>query len=302
MLPRSLTTLAGRPPWLLLALVLSTLGNGDQLAAAGSESASTNSLAVMTFNLRYASTNPPHAWPQRRPVVKACIETSAPDLVGTQEGLYQQLKDIAADLPDYEWVGLGRDGGSRGEFMAVFYRRARFEPVEYDHFWLSDTPHVIGSSTWGNTNRRMVTWVRFRDRNTQREFYFWNTHLDHAIQAAREKGAELIRQRVDELKLKLPVVLVGDFNAVAGVNPAYPILVNTNGFTDSWVVARERRQESINSFHNFEGPKPGGQRIDWILFRGAFTVDSAEIVTFTQNGQYPSDHFPVLAILQIPSQ
>lgn len=187
-----------------------------QSAASSPKAEAALSLCVMTFNLRYASATPPNAWPQRRPVMKACLEQYNPDLIGTQEGLYPQLKDIAADLPGYAWIGTGRDGGSRGEFMAVFYRRERFEPVEFDHFWLSDTPNVIASSTWGNTNRRMVTWVRFRDRANGREFYFWNTHLDHALQPAREKAAALIRERVDALKTRLPVLLVGDFNAEAG--------------------------------------------------------------------------------------
>jgi endonuclease/exonuclease/phosphatase family metal-dependent hydrolase len=256
-------------------------------------------LVVMTFNLRYASDTPPNAWPQRRPVMKACVEQAKPDLIGTQEGVYRQLKDIAADLPDYAWLGTGRDGGSRGEFMAIFYRRTRFEPLEYDHFWLSDTPDVIGSSTWGNTNRRMVTWVKFRDRESGGEFYFWNTHLDHALQPAREKGAALIRSRVDLLKTALPVILVGDFNAVAADNPAYDTLVKDGGFKDTWFLAGERRNAGISSFHNFKGPQPGGQRIDWILVRGAVAVSASEVVTFRQGDQFPSDHFPVVAWLTL---
>lgn len=230
--------------------------------------------------------------------MKACIERFAPDLVGTQEGLYHQLKDLAADLPDYAWIGAGRDGGSRGEFMAIFYRTARFEPLEYDHFWLSDTPNVIGSSTWGNTCRRMVTWVRFRDKRTSIEFYFLNTHLDHEVQLAREKGADLIRTRVESLHTSLPVILVGDFNAAAGANKAYEILVGPDAFQDLWLDARERRNDGINTFHGFTGPKQGGVRIDWILGRGIAEVIAAETVTFVQNGQYPSDHFPVVAWLR----
>jgi endonuclease/exonuclease/phosphatase family metal-dependent hydrolase len=258
-----------------------------------------DTLCVMTFNLRYASPNPPHAWSQRRPVMKACIERVSPDLIGTQEGLYAQLKDVAADLPAYGWIGLGRDGGSRGEFMAVFYRRERFEPLEYDHFWLSDTPNVVASSTWGNTNRRMVTWARFRDRETGQEFYFWNTHLDHAIQVAREKGAALIRERVEALKTKLPVLLVGDFNAEAGANKAYDILGGQDGLQDLWSAATERRNEGLNTFHDFAGPKPGKVRIDWILGRGVASVSAAEIVTFSENGEFPSDHFPVVVWLTL---
>ncbi len=256
-------------------------------------------LTVATYNLRYASDTPPNAWPQRRPLMKACLEAIQPDLIGTQEGLYRQLKDLAADLPEYDWIGTGRDGGSRGEFMAIFYRRARFEPLEYDHFWLSDTPELIASSTWGNTNRRMVTWVRFRDRESGVEFYFWNTHLDHALQEAREKAARLIRERVGALKTRLPVLLVGDFNAVAGANPVYDLLVREGGFQDTWHLARERRNAEYNTFNGFAPPRREGQRIDWILVRGEAEVAWSEIVTFARDGRFPSDHFPVVARLRL---
>src|SRR5688572_1421312 len=105
------------------------------LPGRAAEDAPAASLCVMTFNLRYASDRPPNAWPQRRPVMKECIASVKPDLIGTQEGVYPQLKELSSDLPAYAWIGLGRDGGSRGEFMAIFYRRDRFEPLEFDHFW-----------------------------------------------------------------------------------------------------------------------------------------------------------------------
>jgi endonuclease/exonuclease/phosphatase family metal-dependent hydrolase len=228
---------------IMLWLIAAVLG-ASALPVAGAEP----EITVMTYNLRYASDTPPNAWAQRRPVMKACVESVKPEVFGTQEGLYRQLKDLAADLPAYDWIGTGRDGGSRGEFMAVFYRRERLEPLEFDHFWLSDTPAVIGSSTWGNTNRRMVTWVRFRDRLSGAEFYFWNTHLDHALQPAREKGAALIRDRVRALNTKLPVLLVGDFNATAGANPAYDLLVKDGDFRDTWHLAAERFNADYNTF------------------------------------------------------
>ncbi len=256
-------------------------------------------LGVMTFNLRYASPTPPNAWPTRRPVMKACIEKYAPDIFGTQEGVYHQLKELASDLPDYSWIGLGRDGGSRGEFMAVFYRTDRFEPMAYDHFWLSDTPEVMGSSTWGHSNRRMVTWVRFKDRRDGSEFHFWNTHLDHEVQPAREKAADLIRSRIAKLDTKLPLLLVGDFNAVAGANKTYDILTADGFFRDTWKLAGERRNETHNSFTGFGTPKMDGKRIDWILLRGQASVRATEIVTFEQGGQFPSDHFPVMTWLTL---
>lgn len=255
-------------------------------------------LRLMTYNLRYASPQGPEAWPLRRPAMKALLEEQAPDLMGTQEGVYGQLRDLASDLPAHDWIGTGRDGGSRGEFMAVFYRRDRFEPLAYDHFWLSDTPEVIGSSTWGNPNRRMVTSVQFRDRRTGLEFQLWNTHLDHALQPAREKGAALIRTRLARLPSSDRVILMGDFNAVATRNVVYEALTREIGFTDSWFSAARRRNETLNSFNGFGKSTFNSARIDWILYRGAAEVSLAEVVDLAPGGRQPSDHFPVVARLR----
>jgi len=258
-------------------------------------------LCVMTYNLRYASPNPPNDWPTRRPLVHEVIQRAAPDVLGTQEGLYDQLQEIASDLPEYSWVGVGRDDGQlKGEFMAVFYRKARLEPLATNYFWLSDTPEVPGSTTWGNSNRRMVTCLKFRDRATGSEFYLWDTHFDHQIQLAREKSAELVRRRVAELEPALPVILTGDFNAAAGSNRAYRMLTEDKFFTDAWLAARERKGEGVGTFNNFKAAVPNGPRIDWILTRGGPVADRAEIITLTRNGQFPSDHFPVVVWLQLP--
>ena len=281
----------------LLALLPATGATCE--SAAGQAGAEAVSLCVMTFNLRYASPKPPNSWPERRPVMRNCIRRTAPDLIGTQEGLYEQLKDLAAELREYAWIGLGREGGSRGEFMAVFYLRDRFEPIGFDHFWLSDTPDVVGSSTWGNTNRRMVTWVRFRELRSGMEFYFWNTHLDNAVELARQKGAALIVERAGRLKTDLPIVLTGDFNATAGDSRPYEILVKEGGFADTWLSASERLNEKFNTFHGYKTPVQEASRIDWILARGAVTASKTEIATCSEKGQYPSDHFPVVAWLTL---
>jgi endonuclease/exonuclease/phosphatase family metal-dependent hydrolase len=255
-------------------------------------------LCVMSFNLRYASSQPPNSWSERRPVMSACIRHLAPDILGTQEGLYEQLKDLASDLAEYSWIGLGREGGSRGEFMAVFYRRDRFEPLAFDHFWLSDTPEVIGSSTWGNSNRRMVTWVRFKERTSGREFIFLNTHFDHQIEIARQKSASLVVERVRKMQAGLPIVLTGDFNSPAGTGKAYEVLTGEGGFADTWKLAGRRVNEKLSTFHGYKQPVESGIRIDWILALGNVGVEKAEIITFSEHGQFPSDHFPIAAWLK----
>ncbi len=253
-------------------------------------------LSVMTYNLRYASDTPPNAWSQRLPVALAMLRKHQPDVIGTQEALYRQVKDLDAGLPDYAWIGLGRDGGSRGEFMAVFYRAKRLEPLAFDHFWLSETPEVIASTSWRTACRRMVTWVKFRDRETKRQFYFVNTHFDHRSKLAREKSAELVARRLAELPGAgtLPIVLVGDFNARAESSKPYETLTRQGGFSDAWPAAK-KRGELVSTFHGYRGPRKDGSRIDWILCKGPVTVLSSEIITFAKDGQYPSDHFPVIA-------
>jgi endonuclease/exonuclease/phosphatase family metal-dependent hydrolase len=250
-------------------------------------------LRLMTYNLRYATLKGPEAWPDRRPAMKTLLKQYAPDLMGTQEGVYFQLRELASDLPEYDWIGTGRDGGSRGEFMAIFYRRERFEPLAYDHFWLSDTPEVIGSSTWGNPNRRMVTSVHFRERQTGKEFHLWNTHLDHALQPAREKGAALIQKRLAKLPPSDRVILMGDFNAVATRNSVYDALTKDIGFTDTWFAAAQRKNETLNSFNGFGKSTFNSARIDWILCRGEAEIPWSEVADLTPGGRQPSDHFPV---------
>ncbi|MBN1997335.1 endonuclease/exonuclease/phosphatase family protein [candidate division KSB1 bacterium] len=248
----------------------------------------------MTYNLRYASAEGPNNWPSRRPVMVELIQNIQPDILGTQEGLFTQLKDLQQDLTGYQWIGLGREGGSFGEFMAIFYCK-RFDVMEYDHFWLSDTPKVIGSTTWGNTNRRMVTWILFLDKTSNRRFYVINTHFDHQIEKARINSAELLVKFLAELDPSMPVFLLGDFNAIAQDSEPYRILVEKTDMQDSWLTADSRTGEGLNTFNGFSaGPHNEGKRIDWILYRGKVRFVKLSIVDFQRQDQYPSDHFPVV--------
>jgi endonuclease/exonuclease/phosphatase family metal-dependent hydrolase len=251
-----------------------------------------STLRVMSFNLRYASEAEPNSWAARRPVMAQLLLTELPAIIGTQEGLYPQLLDIAHDLPDhYDWVGLGRAGGSHDEFMTIFFDTLRLQPLEFDHHWLSATPDVVGSKSWGNNVIRMVTWIRFADRRTGRQFVAVNTHFDHESENSRLRSAEFVRDRINALTL--PVVVTGDFNAAAGTSPSYEILTNGARLADSWLVG-PRTTPAYGTFHGYGPLVPDGPRIDWILTRGA-TVEAAAINTFRRDGQYPSDHLPVQA-------
>lgn len=249
-------------------------------------------LEVMTFNLRFASARRPHSWAVRRPVMRELLHRAAPHVIGTQEGRPRQLLDIEADLgPHYAWIGTSRGVGP-DEAVAVFYDTRRLVPAEYGHFWLSDTPQVRGSNTWGGGHPRMVTWVRFRDLLAAgRQFCVLNTHLDNASQYARERSAALIAARISRFDPALPLLLTGDFNTVAHENPVYDRLLAA-GLVDTWDTARTRG-DAYATYHGYKALTPNGSRIDWILATPGVRVQREWTDAFSLNGQYPSDHLPV---------
>jgi endonuclease/exonuclease/phosphatase family metal-dependent hydrolase len=255
---------------------------------------------VMSFNLRVGTEGLPDPWPERRPATATLLRAEVPTVIGTQEGVYDQLRQVEADLPSaYEWIGTGREGGSHGEFMAVFFDARRLVPREFDHFWLSDTPAEVGSATWGNQVVRMATWVRFSDQATGAEFVVLNTHLDHAVENAQNHGAELLAKRVADFDADLPVVVTGDFNVAAGASVPYDSLVGGGGLRDTWTEAEERRTVEYATYHGYRPPVQGGDRIDWILVRPSVLVLVAEIYTRTVDGRWASDHWPVQALLHL---
>src|ERR1700689_4160359 len=200
----------------------------------------------MTFNLRYASTSAPHSWAEPRPPTRKLLRAESPHLIGTQEGLYQQLRDIEQDLgAGYAWIGTGREGGSHGEFVAIFYDTSRLAPLEYDHFWLSEPPDTIGSvdkfrkKAERAGSPRMVTWVRFGVRGTPGMFYALNTHLDNRSETARRRAAtQLARYLTSRLDPELPRIVTGDFNApaVAGTS-VYDTLLHQGNLVNLWTRA-----------------------------------------------------------------
>lgn len=255
-----------------------------------------DTVQVMSFNLRFASHRIPHSWRQRRPVMAELLNAEQPTVIGTQEGLFGQLRDIERDLPDrYAWIGQGRKGGNKDEFVAIFFDAARLKLLASGDFWLSDTPAVPGSRTWGNETVRMASWAHFLDRRTGKEFAVVNTHFDNHSGQSRTRAAALVRERV--AAFGLPVVLTGDFNAAAERSAAYDVLVRDNGMTDTWLTSAEHRSPPYATWHGYRPLQPGGPRIDWILTWGAVTTHAVGLNTTRHRGRFPSDHLPLQALL-----
>jgi len=167
--------------------------------------------------------------------------------------------------------------------------------LDSGNFWLSDTPDVPGSISWGHPYPRMVTWALFEDRPSGRRFYAFNTHLPYREQdeAARVKGAREILARLAALPAGVPIVLTGDFNTGPD-SPTYALLAHA--LADARVIAA-RVEGPAMTFHDFTGVP--NRRIDYIFVRG-FRVERYATVTTHDGARYPSDHFPVWAALRWP--
>lgn len=245
------------------------------------------SLKVMTYNVRYASDGGPQPWPSRRAAAVAMLRRVHPDVIGTQELLQRQGDDMVAALPEYRWFGRDRMGGHANEHMGILYRTDRLTLLRHGDFWLSDTPEVVGSQSWGTDLPRMANWGEFALKSDpKRRFLLVDTHLAHRDQddGARDRAAALLLERIPTIAPGLPVVLTGDFNATPD-SAAYRRLAAA--MTDAW----GKRPGGL-SFHDFTGV--ADRRIDYIFLDGA-RASGTTVVSDRPGGIYPSDHFPVVA-------
>lgn len=259
-------------------------------------------IRVLTYNIRYD--NPEdgiNSWSHRRAAVAELLsQRYRGDLIGIQEAVLGQVQDLAADLPDHDWVGVGRDDGwQAGEFTPIFYRTARFELLQHNTFWLSEQPDMPGSISWDAAITRIVTWCKFRDRLTDLNLYFFNTHFDHLGVRAREESARLLRLKISQIAATRPVILTGDFNFPES-SAAYGQLtrVDPEGLArllDCRYLAESAHQGPTASFHGWQRLGPPESRIDYIFVNDRFRVQTHKILDDRWDDRFPSDHLPVLA-------
>lgn len=271
------------------------------------------SLKVMSFNIRgdfdlEQATNSSEAWnalsqEHRRDLVVRTIAEFNPDLFGVQEAFQHQLVDLKHGLPGYAFSGLGRDDGKEaGEHSAIFYRVARFELVKEGSFWLSNAPDEPGSRFSGAGYVRIASWVILADKQTDGKKYFvLNTHFDNESSAAREYGATLIRQKLNSLAEGLPTLVMGDLNDVEDGVPLKTLVGSATddmSLDDSFREVVPQRGKDEATYQGFTGAT-AGSRIDFILHSRDFKASAAAIVHTNFSGRYPSDHFPVTAVLEV---
>lgn len=252
-------------------------------------------LKVMTFNIRFGTANDgENSWIARKSLVFEVIRNNNPDLIGLQEALDFQINEILDELPGYSYIGVGRDDGKyKGEYSAILFAKDRFIVDSTETFWFSETPNVAGSITWGGTLPRICSWGLLYDKFCNTPLYFYNVHLDHESQESREKSVDMLINKIESGKKNFPIILTGDFNC-GEENPAIQKILSS-GLFDSYRLLNTR-QDDEGTFNGFNGEKTG-DKIDYIFVNNKFIVTESGIDYSNRDGKYPSDHFPVIAIL-----
>jgi endonuclease/exonuclease/phosphatase family metal-dependent hydrolase len=256
------------------------------------------SLTVGTFNIRYDNkADTGNLWVNRAPIVSNLIRFHGFDVLGIQEGLVNQLNDISTALPEYTRAGVGRDDGKEaGEHSAIYFLKDRFKLLKKGDFWLSETPDVPGKGWDVTCCNRICSWVFLQDLKTKKSFYVFNAHFDHQAVIARKESAKLILKKISEIAGTAPVIFTGDLNGPR-TSEWYLTLANSNIIKDAHTGIKYP-YENNSSSNGFRTPRGMGV-IDHIFLSKQFTAKKWGILTDTYFGKYPSDHFPVLSVVEL---
>lgn len=254
-------------------------------------------LQVMSFNIRLdVSSDSLNAWTYRKANVGKLLAYYAPDLLGMQEVLPNQMQDLKQLLPQYTALGVGRDDGKdQGEYSPVFFRTDRFDLLKSGNFSLSQQPDSFGILGWDAACNRVCTWALLRDKQSGREVAYFNTHLDHIGVTARREGSRLILERLQEIAPDVPAIITGDFNCPPDDEPAR--VLTEGGMLNAWTSADVAYGPDW-SFHDF-GRLPLAERslLDYVFITPQLKATRCRVIQDTPAEGYYSDHCPVLAEL-----
>lgn len=245
------------------------------------------SIKVMSYNIRLdVASDGVNQWSNRKEKLPALIKKYDPDLIGLQEAMHHQLMDILQALPEYLYIGVGRDDGKeKGEYSAILYKKDRFELDWQKTTWLSEKPMEPGSKSWDAAITRILTRGGFRDLKTDKRFIYFNTHFDHIGKEARKNSASIILAAIKEESTKLPVIVTGDFNSQPTEEP-YKVISNS--------IKDSRENSNQGTFCTFKVNAQPCNIIDYIFYSD-FKKLNYKVITDNDGKNYPSDHLPVMA-------
>ncbi len=251
------------------------------------------SLKVMTYNIRLSlESDGENSWTNRKDFSTSQIQFYEPDIFGVQEATPSQVTDIKNYLPKYNYIGIGREGIGKGESSNIYYKNERFAVTQETTFWLSETPSII-SKGWDAACNRVCTYALFKDKISKKEFWVFNTHLDHLGEIAKTKGIQLILDRIQLVNnTKYPVIFMGDFNS----EPFEERIISLKReMLDCREIAKQKPFGPSGTFNGFKHNEPVEKLIDYIFVskNSYFIIKKYAVLSDSKDLKYPSDHLPV---------
>ena len=250
-------------------------------------------IKFVTFNLRcdYGQDGD-NCFIYRQPLILRVIGEEQPDVICFQEVLPHMAAWLKASLKDYDVVGCGRGERLDGEQMSVAFRKEKYDLIQMNTFWLSETPLRPGSRYPQQSDcPRTCTEAVLMAHESGRVLRVMNTHLDHVGALPRRLGLEQILRYTQSIALfpDAPIILAGDFNAWPDSEEMAP-LRNAPEF--------ENVTAGIGvTYHGYmKAEQPG--HIDYIFTRGPLTCQAVQKWEQQENGVFLSDHYPVCALLE----
>lgn len=259
-----------------------------------------NKIKVCSFNIRYDNGNDGlNNWSNRKDLVFNWIKNQDLDVIGFQEVLPHVKKDLINLLKNYVILGTERDENLTDESNIIAIKINRFSIINSETFWLSDTPCVRGSvGIHTNSLPRVCTYTTLFDKINEKYLRIFNTHLDHMSQQVRLDNIKPILSKIEKLykNIPCPIVIMGDFNSTP--NSAELNCLINNSAVKIKDVSDLYNCEIDYTFHNFNN-KNDFCKIDYILTSETVNCEKLYLGTDNENGIFLSDHYPVVAHLNI---
>ena len=250
-------------------------------------------IRLATYNIQYPIMN----WPERVVTTAALIKDYNFDIFGAQEPYLPQIEDLMALIGDeYAWLGSnvsGDDTDRTHHFNPIFYRKSRFEVLDYDTVWFSDK---IGSPGYGARSVRLITWVKFLDKQTGKVFFHFNGHYDHRGYEAKVVSSHIVLDMVRHISKGMPAFVTADYNADEKSEP-YTVLQDSEFLDDTMLAVPRPINAQYQSYTNYAPASKralNGMHIDHIFYTpNSVKINRWELIIKDYDGKWGSDHLPI---------
>ena len=249
---------------------------------------------IMTFNLliNHIYDFGRSRFTTRSASILKLIDQEQPDIIGVQELTPFSEKHLTSLYDKYAMTGRYRRTNKRffNESNAILYRKDKFDLIDSKTFWLSKTPYVPASKFITSIFPRIAVFAVLQDKETKEVFTMINLHLDHGRESIRTAQTKALIDLAKHTMRGSFTVVTGDFNTDPDSEAIH--IMHDNGFYDLATNALGttlRGKVSTLAHHN--------RPIDHILIFGNVTGKDCIVHKECYDGIYPSDHWPLSAIL-----